>query len=37
MPSLEKIEFWEYAGIPDTGVALLAGLPRLREHRRRIA
>ena len=31
MPSLEKIEFWECAGITNAGVALLAGLPRLRE------
>ena len=30
MPSLEKIEFWECAGISNAGVALLAGLPRLR-------
>jgi len=30
MPSLEKIEFWECAGITDAGVVLLAGLPRLR-------
>src|SRR5215813_13910569 len=30
MPSLEKIEFWECAGITDAGVALQAGLPRLR-------
>src|SRR5262249_50629710 len=29
MPSLEKIEFWECAGITNAGVALLAGLPRL--------
>jgi len=29
MPSLEKIEFWECAGITDVGVALLASLPRL--------
>jgi hypothetical protein len=31
MPSLEKIEFWECAGITNAGVVLLAGLPRLRE------
>jgi hypothetical protein len=31
MPSLEKIEFWECAGISNAGIALLAGLPRLRE------
>jgi hypothetical protein len=31
MPSLEKIEFWECAGITNAGIALLAGLPRLRE------
>lgn len=31
MPSLEKLEFWEVAGITNTGVAGLARLPRLRE------
>src|SRR5262245_30032466 len=31
MPSLEKIEFWECAGITNAGLALLASLPRLRE------
>ncbi len=31
MPSLEKIEFWECAGVTNAGLALLAGLPRLRE------
>lgn len=31
MPSLEKLEFWETAGITDAGIAALAGLPRLRE------
>ena len=31
MPSLETIEFYECAGITNVGVALLAGLPRLRE------
>src|SRR5262249_41378461 len=30
MLSLEKIEFWECAGITDAGVAVLACLPRLR-------
>jgi hypothetical protein len=30
MQSLEKIDFCECAGITDAGVALLAGLPRLR-------
>jgi len=30
MPSLEKLEFWETAGITDAGIAALAGLPRLR-------
>lgn len=29
--SLEKIEFWECAGITNAGIALLAGLPRLSE------
>jgi hypothetical protein len=31
MPSLESIEFYECAGISNTGIALLIGLPRLRE------
>lgn len=31
MPSLEKLEFWNTAGITDAGVARLAALPRLRE------
>lgn len=31
MPSLERLEFWEIAGITDAGVTVLAGLPRLRE------
>ena len=31
MPSLESIEFYECAGITNAGIALLAGLPRLRE------
>ena len=31
MRSLEKLEFWETAGITDAGVATLANLPRLRE------
>ena len=31
MPSLEKIELWNCAGITNCGVALLAALPRLRE------
>ena len=31
MQSLEKLEFWEIAGITDAGLAALAGLPRLRE------
>jgi hypothetical protein len=31
MTSLEKLEFWEVAGITDAGVAALAGLPNLRE------
>jgi hypothetical protein len=31
MPLLERIEFWQCAGITDIGVAQLAGLPRLRE------
>ncbi|HYK89029.1 MAG TPA: hypothetical protein VE398_09675, partial [Acidobacteriota bacterium] len=31
MPSLEVIEFYECKGITDSGIALLAGLPRLRE------
>ena len=30
MLSLEKIEFWECAGITNAGIALLACLPRLR-------
>ncbi len=31
MTSLEKIEFWECAGITNAGIALLASLPRLSE------
>src|SRR5262249_4144827 len=31
MNSLESIEFYECAGISNAGIALLAGLPRLRE------
>jgi hypothetical protein len=31
MPSLEKLEFWQTAGISDSGLAALAKLPRLRE------
>ncbi|HEV8148355.1 MAG TPA: hypothetical protein VGP79_18325 [Bryobacteraceae bacterium] len=31
LDSLEKLEFWECAGITNVGVAHLAGLPRLRE------
>jgi hypothetical protein len=31
MPSLEKLEFWNCAGLTDAGVAHLARLPRLRE------
>lgn len=31
MTSLEKLEFWETAGITDAGIAALAKLPRLRE------
>lgn len=31
MPSLERLELWETAGITDAGLAHLAGLPRLRE------
>jgi hypothetical protein len=31
MQTLEKLEFWEIAGITDDGIAVLAGLPRLRE------
>jgi hypothetical protein len=31
MSSLEKIEFWQCAGLTDAGIAQLAGLPRLRE------
>ena len=31
MPSLESIEFYECAGITNSGVAFLTGLPRLRE------
>jgi hypothetical protein len=31
MQSLEKLEFWEIAGITNAGIAALAGLPRLRE------
>ena len=29
VPSLEKIEFWECAGITNAGVAFLADFPRL--------
>ena len=31
MTSLEKLSFWECAGLTDAGVARLTGLPRLRE------
>ena len=31
MPSLERLEFWQCAGITDTGVAHLTALPHLRE------
>ncbi|MCI0391097.1 MAG: hypothetical protein MOB07_20315 [Acidobacteria bacterium] len=31
MTSLEKLEFWECAGITNAGIALLASLPRLSE------
>jgi F-box/leucine-rich repeat protein 14 len=31
MPSLERVEFWQCAGLTDAGMAHLAGLPRLRE------
>jgi len=31
MPSLEKLEFWNCAGITNAGVGFLAALPRLRE------
>jgi hypothetical protein len=31
MESLERLEFWQFAGITDAGVAQLAALPRLRE------
>ena len=31
MHSLERLEFWQTAGITDRGLAFLAGLPRLRE------
>lgn len=31
MPSLEKLEFWNCAGITNAGAAFLASLPRLRE------
>ena len=31
MPSLERLEFWQCAGITDAGVARLAALPRLTE------
>jgi hypothetical protein len=31
MPSLERLELWETAGVTDAGLAHLAGLPRLRE------
>ena len=33
MVSLEQIEFWQCAGLTDTGLANLAGLPKLREIR----
>ena len=31
MSSLEVLQFWEIAGITNSGLAALAGLPRLRE------
>ena len=31
MPSLERLEFWQCAGLTTAGIAHLAGLPRLRE------
>jgi alpha-D-ribose 1-methylphosphonate 5-triphosphate synthase subunit PhnH len=31
MQSLQKLEFWEVAGITDHGIAALAKLPNLRE------
>jgi hypothetical protein len=31
MASLERLEFWQCAGLTDAGVAHLAGLPRLHE------
>lgn len=31
LPSLERLEFWQTAGITDRGLVFLAGLPRLRE------
>jgi hypothetical protein len=31
MRSLDKLEFWETAGISDVGITALANLPRLRE------
>ena len=31
LSSLERLEFWECAGLTDAGIAHLAGLPRLRE------
>ncbi len=31
MPSLDKLEFWNCAGITDAGVVRLAALPALRE------
>lgn len=31
MRSLEKLEFWDCAGITDAGIAFLSGLPHLRE------
>jgi len=31
MASLERLEFWECAGLTNAGLAHLAGLPRLRE------
>ena len=33
MVSLENIELWQCAGLTDTGLAYLAGLPKLREIR----
>jgi hypothetical protein len=31
MRSLEKLEFWEVAGITDAGISALAALPKLKE------